>query len=136
MRARGLMVLVLAAAVVAGCAGNELKARKDAAWSHVPQALPDGPHVVDSALPRLSTLPDPTWSQDDPLPSGYGHPFRALGFALHPIGVALDYALVRPFYMLAGLAPEWFGLTADDAHRYQSHMPELIISREAPRRFE
>jgi hypothetical protein len=41
-----------------------------------------------------------------------------------------------PFYMLGGLAPEWFGLTTDDAQGYQSHMPELTISRDAPRRFE
>jgi hypothetical protein len=39
--------------------------------------------------------------------------------------------------MLGGLAPEWFGLTTDDAQVYQSSMPELTISREAPRyRFE
>ena len=48
-----------------------------------------------------------------------------------------DYALVRPMYMLGGLAPEWFGLNADDAFGYQSHMPELTISKDAPRyRFE
>jgi hypothetical protein len=129
-------MLALAGAIAAGCAGSELRARKDDAWSHVPQALPDGTRIYNPVLPTMSRLPDPDWTGWEPLPSGYGHPFRGLGFALHPIGVALDYALVRPFYMLAGLAPEWFGLTAEDARRYQGHMPELVISREEPRRFE
>jgi len=115
MRARFLTVLLLTALVAAGCAGSELKARKDNAWSHVPQALPDA---------------------HEPNPGGYGHPLRPLGFVLHPIGVAFDYALVRPWYMLGGLAPEWFGLTADDGYRYQDHHPELIIPRDSPRRFE
>jgi hypothetical protein len=35
--------------------------------------------------------------------------------------------------MLAGLAPEWFGLTVDDALGYQSQMPELWTSKDAPR---
>lgn len=107
--------LALAGLLTVGCSAAQLKAQKDNAWSHVPQALPD---------------------QQFANPSGYGHPFRALGFALHPVGVALDYALVRPFYMLAGLAPEWFGLTVEDGQRYQSHFPELITPRNAPRVLE
>ena len=67
------------------------------------------------------------------IPSAYGHPFRPLGFVLYPFGVAFDYAVVRPLYMLGGLAPEWFGLTSDDAQTYQSHMPELDASRRTPR---
>lgn len=114
MRARGLVFMLLAALVLAGCAGSELKARKDAAWAHVPQALPD---------------------THDPNPGGYGHILRPIAFLLHPVGVAFDYALARPFYMLGGLAPEWFGLTAEDGQRYQQHFPELTIPRDAPRRF-
>lgn len=115
MRGRSLVVLLLAGMVALGCSAAELKAQKDGAWSHVPQALPDS---------------------HDRLPNGYAHPFRAAGFVLHPIGVALDYALVRPFYMLGGLAPEWFGLTVEDAQKYQMHHPELITPQNAPRRFE
>ena len=66
-------------------------------------------------------------------PNAYGHPFRPLGIVFHPIGVALDWAVVRPLYWLGGLAPEWFGMTADDAWVYHSHMPELTISKDAPR---
>lgn len=116
MRARAVGVLLLAVLVAAGCATPaELKSRKDNAWSDAPTALPD---------------------THRPNPNAYGHPFRFLGFAFHPIGVALDYALVRPFYLLGGLAPEWFGLTADDAQRYQQHHPELATPQNAPKRFE
>ena len=50
-----------------------------------------------------------------------------------PIGRALDYALIRPIYMLGGLAPEWFGLQTDDAQRFREAHPELVIPRDAPR---
>ena len=80
---------------------------------------------------------DPTWVGATTSPSAYGHPFRPVGFVFHPIGVALDWVIMKPFYMLGGLAPEWFGLNTDDAQTYQSHMPELYISKDAPRyRFE
>ncbi len=115
MGGRWVLVLVLAAVVGAGCTAAQLKAQKDDSWSHVSQALPDN---------------------SNPTPGGFGHPFRAAGFLLHPVGVALDYALVRPLYMLAGLAPEWFGLTADDAHRYHEHHWELVTPQNSPRRFE
>jgi hypothetical protein len=136
MRARRLVVLLMAGAMVAGCASSELRARKDDAWSDVPQTLPDGYRIHNPALPTLSRLPDPDWTGYEPVPNGYGHVLRGIGFLLHPVGVALDYALVRPFYMLGGLAPEWFGLRSEDARRYQGHMPELVISRDEPRRFD
>jgi hypothetical protein len=114
MGVKFLAVLVLAALLGAGCTAGMLKAQKDQSWAHVSQALPDNM---------------------DPNAGGYGHPFRLAAFALHPVGVAVDYALVRPLYMLGGLAPSVFGLTVDDAQRYQSHHPELVPSRNAPRRF-
>lgn len=115
MRTKVLAVVGLAALVAAGCAADQLKSQKDNAWSHVSNALPD---------------------THQPNPSGYGHPFRGLAFALHPVGVILDWVLVKPFYLLAGVGPEWFGLTAEDAQRYQSHHPELINSQSAPKRLE
>jgi hypothetical protein len=137
MRARQLIVLVVAAGLVVGCSASALKSQKDDAWNRVPQALPDGEYIYNPALPKLSTLPDPTWVGYSSTPSAYGHPFRPLGLVFYPFGVAFDYAIVRPFHMLAGLAPEWFGYTVDDAQTYQSHMPELIISKDAPKaRFE
>lgn len=109
MRAKPLIVLLLAAALGAGCSASQLQARKDDAW-------------FSTALPDMQ----------DPNPGGYGHPLRPLGVVLHPIGVAMDYALVRPFYWLAGLAPEWFGLTVDDAQKYQQHLPQLVVPKTAP----
>jgi hypothetical protein len=137
MRTRHLIILVVAAAVGMGCSANSLKARKDDGWGRVSQTLPDGEYIYNPSLPNLSKLPDPTWVGFSSSPSAYGHPFRPLGLVLYPIGVAFDYAVVRPLYMLGGLAPEWFGLNSDDAHGYQGHMPELTISKDAPRyRFE
>ena len=136
MRARTVVGVALAALVTAGCAGSELRARKDDAWSHVPQALSDSYTMDNPSLKGMSKLPDPGWVGYEPTMGGYGHPFRGLAFVMHPFGVALDYALVRPLYMLGGLAPEWFGLTAEDGQRYQSHFPDLVIPRDAPRRFE
>jgi hypothetical protein len=133
MRTRNLVVLALAGAVLAGCSASELKSRKDDGWSLVSQGLPDGKYIHNPSLPSLSTLPDPTWVGQESAPNAYGHIFRPFGFVLHPVGVALDWALIKPFHMLAGLAPEWFGLTTDDALGYQSHMPELITSKDAPR---
>jgi len=134
MRGTRLVLLGLAATVAMGCAATELKSRKDNAWSSVPQALPDTPKVRDG-LVSIMNLPEPTWEKFDAVPSSFGHPLRLPAFVIHPVGVAVDWALIRPFYWLAGLAPEWFGLTVDDAVGYQSHMPELTTSRDAPRRF-
>jgi len=115
MRGKVLASLLLAAFIGAGCSAAQLKAGKDNAWNDFPTALPDN---------------------HDGTAGGYGHPFRGLAFALHPVGVALDYALIRPFYLLGGLAPEWFGLQSEDALRYQQHLPELVTPRNQPRRFE
>jgi hypothetical protein len=113
MRAKPLIVLLLAAALGAGCSASQLQARKDNAWFST--ALPD---------------------EQNSNPTGYAHPLRPAAFVLYPVGVALDYALVRPFYLMAGLAPEWFGLTVDDAQKYQQHLPVLVAPQTAPQRFE
>jgi hypothetical protein len=115
MRSKVLAVLLLAALVGAGCSASALKSQKDDSWKWVGQSLPD---------------------RYNGSPSGYGHPFRPIGFLLHPVGVALDWALVKPFYMLAGLAPEWFGLYSEDAQRFQDAFPEKMDSQNAPKRFE
>jgi hypothetical protein len=115
MRARHLLALLLVGAVALGCSAAQLKAQKDDSWKFVPRGLPDNL---------------------DPNPNGYGHPFRAAAFVGYPIGYALDWILVKPFYMLGGLAPEWFGLTVEDAQKFQSHQPELVTPQNAPRRFE
>jgi len=46
--------------------------------------------------------------------ASYGHPFRLVAFVLHPVGVLLDYVIVRPIYYVTSLAPSLFGYTAED----------------------
>ena len=133
MRARQILILAVVAMVGLGCSASSLKSRKDDGWDHVSQTLPDGRYIYNPSLPTLSTLPDPTWSGSDSIPSAFGHPLRPVGLLLNPIGVALDWAIMKPLYILGGLAPEWFGLTSDDAWTYQQQMPELSISKDAPR---
>jgi hypothetical protein len=115
MRARGLTALLVAAMLGAGCSASTLQAQKDDAWSGFPRALPD---------------------TQDSNAAGYSHPLRGAAYVLYPIGVALDYALIRPFYLLAGLAPEWFGLSSDDAQKYQEHLPELQDPKTAPQKYQ
>jgi hypothetical protein len=115
MRSKFLAVLLLAAFVGAGCSAAALKSQKDDSINWVGQSMPD---------------------RYNGSPSGYGHPFRPAGFLLHPVGVALDWILVKPFYMLAGLAPEWFGLYAEDAQRFQEAFPEKGSSATAPKKYE
>ena len=119
MGKRQLMFLVLAAAVCVGCA--------------VSKGMPDGEYITNPSLPSLSTLPDPSWVGSTPTPSAYGHPFRPVGLVLHPIGVALDWVLMKPLYMLGGLAPEWFGFTVDDSQTYHAHMGTTLETKDAPR---
>jgi hypothetical protein len=42
------------------------------------------------------------------------NPIRWLGFLFHPLGHAVDYAVNRPIYALAGAFPYLFGYTAED----------------------
>ena len=39
---------------------------------------------------------------------------RWVGFALHPVGVVLDYAINRPIYALTSAFPYLFGYTSED----------------------
>lgn len=40
--------------------------------------------------------------------------WRYAGFAVHPVGVVLDYAINRPLYTLASFFPGLFGYTSED----------------------
>lgn len=42
------------------------------------------------------------------------NPIRWLGFLFHPLGHAVDYAVNRPIYTLAGAFSYLFGYTAED----------------------
>lgn len=51
--------------------------------------------------------------------ASYGHPFRLVAFVLHPVGVLLDYVIVRPIYYVGSLAPSLFGYTAEDEAAFE-----------------
>jgi hypothetical protein len=120
MRSRQLTILMVLAAVCVGCA--------------VSKGQPDGMYINNPALPKLSTLPDPSWEGYSPDPSGYGAIFRPIALLLSPVAVALDYVLMRPLYMLGSTSPEWFGFSVDDAQAYHDHLPrEPIDVNSAPR---
>jgi len=42
------------------------------------------------------------------------NPWRWAGYALHPVGVVLDYAINRPIYALTSAFPYLFGYTSED----------------------
>src|SRR5262245_23037914 len=119
MRVKRLMILTLTGVVLAGCAMSKVQ--------------PDGKYISNPSLPTLSSLPDPQWVGGETNPGGYGHPLRPFAIALYPVGVALDWALMWPFYMVGSLAPGWFGITADDAQTFYERNPELIEWKDAPR---
>jgi hypothetical protein len=119
MRSRQLAMLVALVAVCVGCA--------------VDKGMPDGMYINNPSLPNLSNLPDPTWVGSAPNESGYGYPLRPIAILLSPVGMALDWALMRPFYMLGGVAPKWFGFTVDDSQAYHNSLGEPMDAKTAPR---
>jgi hypothetical protein len=90
-------ILVIAAALIAGCAGTRSGSTQQAgaAWP------------LDS-LSYLYSDPVAVSPVDD-------NPIRWVGFLLNPIGVAFDYVLNRPLYTLASGSPAVFGFTPEDA---------------------
>lgn len=75
-------------------------------------------------------------SRYDTTPDDYGHPLRITGFILYPIGLALDYLIVRPFYLLAREAPGFFGYTRDDEQAYQRRLGRDRRLPDSPRFYE
>jgi len=118
MGVRRLTMLLLAVTVCAGCAMS--------------QGMPDGFYINNPSLPSLSNLPDPNWVGAEPTPNAYGHPFRPVALLLNPVGLALDYALMRPLYMLGSLAPQWFGFTVDDSQSFHMTVGDPMNASTAP----
>jgi hypothetical protein len=52
------------------------------------------------------------------------HPLRWVGYALHPIGVILDYAVNRPLNAYVLDKPGFFGVTSED-QTLQSQRPKF-----------
>lgn len=81
-----------------------------------------GKQKVDK-VERVDRASQVTAEHDGP-DTSYGHPFRLLALVVHPVGVLVDYVVVRPIYFIASLAPDLFGYTAEDrAEREKARSP-------------
>jgi hypothetical protein len=58
---------------------------------------------VDSAPPALHQPAPSPMAGYDPLRAG--HPLRLAAYALHPVGVILDYVVCRPLYWIGSHEP-------------------------------
>jgi len=92
----GMAVLVLL--LSAGCAGS--------------QEIQVGPQAT-----MYSSMDATALVYSDPAASAFlnDHPLRWLAFIAYPGGVAIDYAVNRPFYSLASKMPGLFGYSSEDA---------------------
>ena len=106
MRTTALAVGILLLATAVGCAGNrQEQASADA----------DGGYAAPASI---YSVMDPTSLVYTDVAAGAStsdNPWRWVGFALHPVGVALDYSVNRPLYLLPRHLTYFFGYTAEDA---------------------
>lgn len=105
MRTTALAVGILLLATVVGCAGNQQQASTDADGSYAPPAsiysVMDSTSLVYTDVAAGAAVSD--------------NPWRWAGFLLHPLGVAMDYGVNRPMYVLPSQNPYLFGYTAADS---------------------
>lgn len=106
MRITAFAVGILLLATAVGCAGNQQQqASADA----------DGGYTAPASI---YSVMDPTSLVYTDVAAGAApsdNPWRWTGFLLHPVGVALDYGLNRPIYMLTSQMPYLFGYTSEDS---------------------
>ena len=106
MRTTTLALGILLLATAVGCAGNpQQQASADA----------DGGYTAPASI---YSVMDPTSLVYADVAAGSAandNPWRWAGFLLHPIGVALDYGLNRPFYKVPSQMPYLFGYTTEDS---------------------
>jgi hypothetical protein len=106
MRTTALALGIILLATAAGCAGNrEQQGLADA----------DGGYTAPASI---YSVMDPTSLVYTDVAAGSSpgdNPWRWTGFLLHPLGVAADYAVNRPFYTLTSKMPYLFGYTSEDA---------------------
>lgn len=106
MRTTSLALGILLLASAAGCAGDREK-----------QAMADADGGYNPPVSIYSVM-DPTSLVYTDVAAGASpgdNPWRWTGFLLHPLGVAADYGLNRPFYAITSKMPYLFGYTSEDA---------------------
>jgi hypothetical protein len=57
------------------------------------------------ALAGILSLAAATASADDYDPKSAGHPLRIVAYILHPVGVVLDYLIMRPAHWIGSHEP-------------------------------
>jgi hypothetical protein len=67
-------------------------------------APPDLP-PEEAPPPAQAPIPKATSASSSYEPLRAGHPLRLIAYALHPIGVILDYAIARPAYWIGSHEP-------------------------------
>lgn len=106
MRTTALAVGILLLATAVGCAGKQQQqASDDAAGGYTAPA-------------SIYSVMDPTSLVYTDVAAGAApndNPWRWTGFLLHPVGLAIDYGLNRPIYMLTSQMPYLFGYTSEDS---------------------
>jgi hypothetical protein len=106
MRTTALALGMLMLTTIIGCAGNpQQQASADMEGSYTPPA-------------SIYSVMDPTSLIYTDVAAGAtpsDNPWRWAGFLLHPLGVAMDYAVNRPAYSLPSHMPYLFGYTSEDS---------------------
>lgn len=106
MRTTALALGILFLATAVGCAGNSQQEMS---------ATTDGSYTAPASI---YSVMDPTSLVYTDVAAGSApndNPWRWAAFVLHPVGVALDYGLNRPFYKIPSKMPYIFGYTAEDS---------------------
>jgi hypothetical protein len=106
MRTTALALGILFLATAVGCAGNsQQQMSADTDGNYTPPA-------------SIYSVMDPTSLVYTDVAAGAApndNPWRWVAFALHPVGVALDYGLNRPIYKVPSKMQYLFGYTAEDS---------------------
>jgi hypothetical protein len=106
MRTTALALGILFLATAVGCAGNsQQQMSADAAGDYTP------PASIYSVMDSTSLV----YTDVRAGSAAYDNPWRWAAFALHPVGVALDYGVNRPIYRVPSKMQYIFGYTSEDS---------------------
>jgi hypothetical protein len=106
MRTTAFALGILFLATVIGCAGDrQQQASADA----------DGGYVAPASIYSVMDSTSLVYTDVRAGSAAYDNPWRWAAFALHPVGVALDYGVNRPIYKVPSKMEYIFGYTAEDS---------------------
>ena len=106
MRIMALPLGILFLATVVGCAGSSQQQMS---------ANPDGAYSAPASIYSVMDSTSLVYTDVAAGSAAYDNPWRWAAFALHPVGVALDYGLNRPIYKVPSTMQYIFGYTAEDS---------------------